>query len=727
MRRLVPCVAIAVVCAAGKASANESFEPPSSGAQTDWPDGPLPPAEVCSPSPCLNGGSCRSVTFPFASNTCDCVGGYSGIFCETQPPVCFGVTCHNGGSCIAEGWVSEVAACVCVEGFSGANCQHHDSESPFDVNPCMPNPCDNGGQCERFSLPDVHSTCTCARGFSGLTCQTVVGPNWDADWDSCDHDSDCFGTATCWDTSFPRVQFAPNQCVILAQGFEKGINSRAGCITGIIVSRTGVPVGTMDGKDNPAGAHDVWGNCIPGLCESWYDGCRACAPLQCMYNQQCENPTGTARCTSFNNLIGGAGTIASDDDGEGSDFDQKVAFAISDIWKYVALVAMVSLVALGVVSRGAGNQPEKRSRSTSSDNMEADLQPADMSDVGWPLPTSFDGVQKPAIRNKKRPKASAVPPAIFVSSDVEVDTSERSWQFAADSSDSFSESDSFEYDNTTDFLAAYDEWMGRPDEEDSSLDGSTTDDWRATSSDSGSAEQVEPQMQMPSRVGLDFDSTTTVRPDTAMSLRSDAAMSSRLPQLQYGNDRMSVTSNHQATRGYACAPCVAPDLSPKLLEPTAAAAGAAKKPTIGQVVDAAGVKTFWCPFSDCKYSSLKRRYVADHMRTHKKDDPAAKRHACSFPGCDYSAARLRYVSSAAAVSTVLVEFHVRSAECSGRCLAEGWRAHAAAHRAQAAQVHPPRLRLHRRRPRPPNPAHGGALGGQAAQVHIRQLQLRELQ
>eukprot|EP01051_Picozoa_sp_SAG22_P010372 SAG22_NODE_931_length_6450_cov_2.817981_7_plen_827_part_00 len=50
-----------------------------------------------------------------------------------------------------------------------------------------------------------------------------------------------------------------------------------------------------------------------------------------------------------------------------------------------------------------------------------------------------------------------------------------------------------------------------------------------------------------------------------------------------------------------------------------------------------------CPFEQCRYSSPKRRYVADHMRTHKKLGPDAKRYPCPHPGCDYSATRARYI------------------------------------------------------------------------------------
>jgi hypothetical protein len=54
-------------------------------------------------------------------------------------------------------------------------------------------------------------------------------------------------------------------------------------------------------------------------------------------------------------------------------------------------------------------------------------------------------------------------------------------------------------------------------------------------------------------------------------------------------------------------------------------------------------RVFRCPVAGCTYASAKRRYVGDHMRTHEKRDPNAKRFGCPYPGCTYSCTRVRYI------------------------------------------------------------------------------------
>ena len=51
----------------------------------------------CTPTTCMNGGTCSEGTGPGAMIKCDCLTGFTGRMCETDPPDCEPTTCDNGG------------------------------------------------------------------------------------------------------------------------------------------------------------------------------------------------------------------------------------------------------------------------------------------------------------------------------------------------------------------------------------------------------------------------------------------------------------------------------------------------------------------------------------------------------------------------------------------------------------------------------------------------------
>ncbi|KAA0719726.1 Neurogenic locus notch -like protein 1 [Triplophysa tibetana] len=115
----------------------------------------------CSPSPCRNGGVCRTQGND-VEVTCDCMLGFSGPLCLT--PVnhaCMTTPCRNGGTCSLR--TLETFTCRCPPGWSGKTCQQAD--------PCASNPCANGGQCSAF---ESHYICTCPPNFNGQTCRQDV-------------------------------------------------------------------------------------------------------------------------------------------------------------------------------------------------------------------------------------------------------------------------------------------------------------------------------------------------------------------------------------------------------------------------------------------------------------------------------------------------------------------------------------------------------------------------
>lgn len=118
--------------------------------------------ENCSPSPCLNSGTCQPEE-SVEGFSCQCPVGYAGSRCQTDLDDCAAFTgaddlCANGGRCV-DG--VGTYTCECAPGYSGDRCT-------VTINECASSPCRHGGTC--VDAADSYR-CDCAPGFIGDVCQ----------------------------------------------------------------------------------------------------------------------------------------------------------------------------------------------------------------------------------------------------------------------------------------------------------------------------------------------------------------------------------------------------------------------------------------------------------------------------------------------------------------------------------------------------------------------------
>ncbi len=117
----------------------------------------------CESDPCQNGGRCHSVTEDAAAYECECTREYQGENCETPivPPqdLCSPNPCMDGSNCTSD---LDSYTCTCPD------------TSP--TTSCVCNPCQHGGTCSTTSSSSSSSfyTCSCSLGFTGSNCETNV-------------------------------------------------------------------------------------------------------------------------------------------------------------------------------------------------------------------------------------------------------------------------------------------------------------------------------------------------------------------------------------------------------------------------------------------------------------------------------------------------------------------------------------------------------------------------
>uniref|UniRef100_A0A8B9R982 Notch receptor 3 n=1 Tax=Astyanax mexicanus TaxID=7994 RepID=A0A8B9R982_ASTMX len=114
------------------------------------------PVDWCRRSnPCQNGGRCRP-----KDGSCDCVGGWSGRYCDIPGVSCEMAAmqrdelCHRGGHCVNTG---NTHYCKCPNDYTGSYCESQ-------INECRSHPCQNGGTC--IDLVG-HYICSCPPGTMG--------------------------------------------------------------------------------------------------------------------------------------------------------------------------------------------------------------------------------------------------------------------------------------------------------------------------------------------------------------------------------------------------------------------------------------------------------------------------------------------------------------------------------------------------------------------------------
>ncbi|XP_060941021.1 protein crumbs homolog 1-like [Limanda limanda] len=133
--------------------------------------------DMCENNNCSKGATCLK---GFQSYACLCPQNRTGLYCDSSVPeipwyietyplpqlptsTCMGsrwkYSCYNGGNC------SEVEnTCYCLPGFTGQWCQK-------DVDECASYPCMNGGFCVNY----MNSfECVCDMNYSGIHCQMDV-------------------------------------------------------------------------------------------------------------------------------------------------------------------------------------------------------------------------------------------------------------------------------------------------------------------------------------------------------------------------------------------------------------------------------------------------------------------------------------------------------------------------------------------------------------------------
>ncbi|XP_058890753.1 protein crumbs homolog 1-like isoform X2 [Acipenser ruthenus] len=117
-------------------------------------------ASVCTPNPCLTGGSCEDL---FNLFNCTCPAGWAGLKCDINIDECASNPCIHG-NCADKTLSYE---CDCDPGYTGKSCE-------LEIDECEKHRCVNGATC----LDGINSySCLCSPNFTGPFCDQGLRPD----------------------------------------------------------------------------------------------------------------------------------------------------------------------------------------------------------------------------------------------------------------------------------------------------------------------------------------------------------------------------------------------------------------------------------------------------------------------------------------------------------------------------------------------------------------------
>ncbi|KAJ8300989.1 hypothetical protein KUTeg_022508, partial [Tegillarca granosa] len=160
----------------------------------------------CSPSPCLNGGTCQ--TSGTHKYQCYCKLGFRGSHCEVNVDDCIYSRCANGSTCI-DGDNSYTCKCPPykygmykhsvitsieksgIESITKVEDRVRSQFCEYDVDPCSIQPpvCKNGATCRNEKGGGY--SCICVNGWNGTDCSINI--------DDCQVPLPCYNGGTCID------------------------------------------------------------------------------------------------------------------------------------------------------------------------------------------------------------------------------------------------------------------------------------------------------------------------------------------------------------------------------------------------------------------------------------------------------------------------------------------------------------------------------------------------
>lgn len=113
------------------------------------------PYDACENKPCYNNAAC--ITSPNKRDfTCNCLSGFTGVYCESNIDDCINVQCSPHKVCVD---LVDKYECRCPPGYDGENCS-------IDIDPCAKDPCSHG-MCHVDKVTHQFS-CSCTAGYTGM-------------------------------------------------------------------------------------------------------------------------------------------------------------------------------------------------------------------------------------------------------------------------------------------------------------------------------------------------------------------------------------------------------------------------------------------------------------------------------------------------------------------------------------------------------------------------------